>query len=1378
MRNFTKTKVLTLSAMLVLGSASVFGQVDGAPTWDNTKYLGLTAAQKPILYEAEGNDVLPGFPGKALKTVDGKKVWGNGVYFRAFNGTATTANVYYPNITEKPTNNYTTTTVWQSGTDSLGIFLGDSQSGELMFDLSTKYMTNVRELKVKLSAENFGLAATSSADWHVTISVFDLEGNAVKKSDIFKDGTDDAAVFKSNGAIFETGAADVTDKVINLFDVVTDPITDQQMFKEGSLDNKLIQVTLWSDIVAIKDVEETGSKSHFAPALVVSGFQMNFDEPTLALTADVTSFEAGLGLKSCNKGTLKISAENVKLPTEKTAENAFAWTNVTNNNDVVRAKFEKESVDAKLEDEVTYDFQPKSIATFSGKYAAKLLETDVLNPIRLSAETGLISANSVPDFNFAETHIFFNENCQTKTVAVTGKNIPDLENYPLSFLAFEKRTTDQPAGRDYVWERYGDVIVTDNIEISSCGVIADGSELTLKLKEWTNDITREEAWKIAVDPEYLDGVEGYDAQAKFPWALAAARVGALWLTYEGENFDGTVGRYTADNVFFAPYNKKDALDNSRFASRVKKLVLHGSELKPVTEDNGIAKVRITLQNLNLTGNNENNTDNQEFRFKLSEDAAWVNNNTDTLEISINTLDDAKMKQFREEGLPIYVQFVPNKDGFKNPETAEENKEWNPDTYELQVWAVGIESEKDCPFCNVKVVAGLYGDTRANLWSNINNLSLIEEMHNSYRPAFDSHFQNLVYPEFQKYFGKVYQDECDYENPLAVDSFYVAGYNLEEVVNVTRKANVSAYPNAFSYVIKDMLNGGAAVDKLTPNEYGEVFGLVVVTFNQATKNGAMHRAEDLFTVKSNENVMTWTNGDLNPEEEFDYALYENKGEVYGFIYKPEITITPAEDITAAVDTEKDVNVVIEGKEFNPLTATEAIKISLGTVNYDNPFTLTAESDVKVDVNGTFKTVATVKYAPTAATACAKENVLIVEANCLTNDLAIAGEPTVGDELPVLQPMVHGDIDGATAVLKWEGIPGADYYVVQVGHLAPKNTSKNVFMSEVLAKSKGSNQNSDILSVELFNGTGKVINPKMIVNYYLKVVRTDKAGDEEVYYGHFKNTTINTFNLQGGWTNSAVIISEFRDKKGTDENAGNLVNITISDQYRYNVYLMEGENQIDVFTFGEAGAHLARKAYNGMPENQGEFNITDWETINTSLVDGNGIASYWWEGPENVEFNLVDGAESVKIHAGNEANYTKDGKYLTVNVKNMKPNSLYDVTVTAYHPCLFADGKTLLAQEFIPTSQFVGDNVGEIEIEVGKEGTVTANDEINASAVKVVAGEGQITIVGAAGKRVAINNLLGQTIANTVITSDDAVIKAPAGIVVVAVEGETTVKAIVK
>ena len=74
--------------------------------------------------------------------------------------------------------------------------------------------------------------------------------------------------------------------------------------------------------------------------------------------------------------------------------------------------------------------------------------------------------------------------------------------------------------------------------------------------------------------------------------------------------------------------------------------------------------------------------------------------------------------------------------------------------------------------------------------------------------------------------------------------------------------------------------------------------------------------------------------------------------------------------------------------------------------------------------------------------------------------------------------------------------------------------------------------------------------------------------------------------------------------------------------------------------------------------------------------------------------------------------------------------------------------------------------------------TANDEISASEVKVIAGNGQITIAGAAGKKVVVSNILGQVVANTVITSDNATIAAPQGIVVVAVEGEEAVKAIVK
>ena len=78
----------------------------------------------------------------------------------------------------------------------------------------------------------------------------------------------------------------------------------------------------------------------------------------------------------------------------------------------------------------------------------------------------------------------------------------------------------------------------------------------------------------------------------------------------------------------------------------------------------------------------------------------------------------------------------------------------------------------------------------------------------------------------------------------------------------------------------------------------------------------------------------------------------------------------------------------------------------------------------------------------------------------------------------------------------------------------------------------------------------------------------------------------------------------------------------------------------------------------------------------------------------------------------------------------------------------------------------------------EGNPTANEGINASSVSVIAGNGVVTINGAAGKKVVITNVLGQTIANAVLSSDNATISAPAGVVVVAVEGEAAVKAIVK
>ena len=92
---------------------------------------------------------------------------------------------------------------------------------------------------------------------------------------------------------------------------------------------------------------------------------------------------------------------------------------------------------------------------------------------------------------------------------------------------------------------------------------------------------------------------------------------------------------------------------------------------------------------------------------------------------------------------------------------------------------------------------------------------------------------------------------------------------------------------------------------------------------------------------------------------------------------------------------------------------------------------------------------------------------------------------------------------------------------------------------------------------------------------------------------------------------------------------------------------------------------------------------------------------------------------------------------------------------------------------------GDNALIFNIEKGSaDDMATDNEEIATSEVTVIAGEGYVTIAGAAGKKVVVSNILGQVVANTVITSDNATIAAPAGVVVVAVEGEEAVKAIIK
>ena len=140
--------------------------------------------------------------------------------------------------------------------------------------------------------------------------------------------------------------------------------------------------------------------------------------------------------------------------------------------------------------------------------------------------------------------------------------------------------------------------------------------------------------------------------------------------------------------------------------------------------------------------------------------------------------------------------------------------------------------------------------------------------------------------------------------------------------------------------------------------------------------------------------------------------------------------------------------------------------------------------------------------------------------------------------------------------------------------------------------------------------------------------------------------------------------------------------------------------------------------------------------------------------------------------------KDGKQNKYKVRDAKNTSLvgfkvvdgegYEIVVLNTNKSLAVVNGTVIFSNTVAPQVFTLDAAE----------APTANEGVEVSEVKVIATEGGVQIVGATGKKVVVSNILGQVVANTVITSDNATIAAPQGVVVVAVEGEEAVKAIVK
>ena len=185
-------------------------------------------------------------------------------------------------------------------------------------------------------------------------------------------------------------------------------------------------------------------------------------------------------------------------------------------------------------------------------------------------------------------------------------------------------------------------------------------------------------------------------------------------------------------------------------------------------------------------------------------------------------------------------------------------------------------------------------------------------------------------------------------------------------------------------------------------------------------------------------------------------------------------------------------------------------------------------------------------------------------------------------------------------------------------------------------------------------------------------------------------------------------------------GSKQTITTESKAKYGV----GENGVNAKAIFKAGKLVNSDTLSTIVEGK-EVMIAAKANQNKGILDG----------IENFQYNIVKASDS-------EDNYV---------VRNV-------------------DGSAYLTN-FNGVLGFIADKENAMRVIVETQAAPTSNESVSASEVKVVANNGSVVVKNAAGKNVVVSTILGQVVANEVLTSDNATINVPAGIVVVAVEGES-------
>lgn len=1189
-----RTKALALVAMTAFSVGSVFGQ--------NPFFTGsITGAPKMLQWN---NQTKIDAPVNAGQLAQGVKV--------TFSGSETDApfTPVSPAVgmsSTIPTTNPNQSSFW-IGEDgkSLNIFASDQNRAAISFDITTKYLKNVKDLQVMLDANTFGDEANKHVNWDMILEVYNLDGTLVPYGSIYEDALTagywnyelvsgmmqwvwypmapvaDMTMLYQN--IYNTSMGN---KTLKLFQIANDVVEDHP-FIQNSLDNKIIRITLVSDRPA-------GGVTDTAPAAtIVKSLSIASDVPSMTLTrtADYNGtgmFNAGMGYEledADNKVTVAVAG--LSLPTPAAIVDVTAPTGfVMHSSHVALGQVSLTSATVSSQ----YDFAPKTINTFYGAFnaAAQFINANEdLSPIQsLTATSATVYGNSVPELYLDKSKLTFVQNMTSQDVRIWGINIPlpdqgDLR-YVGGFMDDQDDSSSAAAG------------VENNFSVGALGVIANtpSNYLRVNFAQFLNNVDVNVAKYLKISRRYrienaIKGTTDFtgretasftnptDNLVAFPQVLVVGDIAAVWFEYEGT--EGTPSHMVGDisTAFYAPYDAT-LLPEQQAVSRTKAFYLKGAKVK--TDATNVAKFEISLDKLAQHDNNGH----MAFRYSVDNGATW---NTPAVKkvISITLNTAQQIEDFQTKGYKILVQFKPDCDGFEAANYDEPRAhhelfyKWNPHFNVLMAEQVGFDQ--------VGTGAIVFGDTRANLENTIHDWNFVEVMDNSAQVLWSGSF--LTKSEFRKDYGNTYLGECgEQNNPLSEGVFYVTGYNLTKNVNIVEA--VDAYykgdKKAF-FVTIEALAGYGTVDGMSiePNQYGEVAAKVTVNFEPSVRLAQKRDVQEFITVaydgRTIEDGRRWWDTEFNyvdilmshhEDNCFIYPMYEYpEATLCGRVYDPTFHKVNVTDMQSTINVPVTQQFTFSATDLDKSKGTVKIAMVKGA---KSPFTI-APTTFTIDDNGNAGGTVTLTFKPDSTTIANCDYVVdamtYTYGDCTNADLAFSGVEgitVVGQ--PTFGAFQAGDIQGDRVDLRVTPAAGGNNYVVGIGILKYNKKTSSIFMSEVYAK-------DNVTYVELFNGTGETLNYDIISedspNYYM-----------EVWEGATKKQTIILGAADAAlWTPYGITVKT--------------INYNLADDKEYTIVLKQGQITLDVYKFTGDVSHKTRKddlaatAYK-----VSAFNEADWTTV---------------------------------------------------------------------------------------------------------------------------------------------------------------------------------------